>query len=126
MKFEINLNQFLQKCNSKDVISFGHENWLSVERIRSTISQALHNNVSNYMTKYILEILNFNNNQKNYGIIQSLFFQGTECEILKAGSQGWQKGKLKINVTLEFIPDEPEVEQSLLDDIRQAEINNNK
>ena len=46
------------------------------------------------------------------------FSQGEECEILRAGSPGWQKGKIKINVILEFIPDEPE-ETSPLDDVRQ-------
>ena len=58
-------------------------------------------------------------------ISKHLFEEGQECEILKAGSSGWQKGKLKINVTLEFIPDEPELEKSPLDDVRQ-EINSNQ
>jgi hypothetical protein len=29
------------------------------------------------------------------------------------------KGKLKINVTLKFIPDKPETPESILDDVRQ-------
>ena len=49
----------------------------------------------------------------------SWFYQGEECEILKAGSNGWQKGRLKINISLEFIPDEPEEIKSPLDDVRQ-------
>ena len=39
---------------------------------------------------------------------------GEECEILKANSSGWQKGKikLKVNVTLDFVPNEPEIKKS--------------
>lgn len=44
---------------------------------------------------------------------------GVKCEILKPGSKGWQKGKLRINVTLEFEPDEPSEPASPLDEIRQ-------
>jgi len=40
---------------------------------------------------------------------------GVEVEVLKVGSLGWQKGKLKVKVTVEFCPDEPE---SVLDEFR--------
>jgi len=57
-----------------------------------------------------------------------------DCRLLKVGSKGWQKGKLKIQVDkkilhlhqsnetqigLEFCPDEPTVPESPLDDLRQ-------
>lgn len=44
---------------------------------------------------------------------------GVECEVLSP-NKIWQKGKVKI--CLEFIPDEPEINemQSPLDDIRQS------
>ncbi len=57
-----------------------------------------------------------------------------ECKILKIGSKGWQKGKLRIQVDtkilysrqpntiqvgLEFCPDEPTVPESPLDHLRQ-------
>lgn len=55
--------------------------------------------------------------------------EGVECEVLKIGSPGWQKGKVKLRVTLEFYPDEPPLDcpensistpsDSPLDDIRQ-------
>ena len=58
------------------------------------------------------------------------FNNGTGCELLSPGAKGWQKGKVRIKVILEFCPDEPEVEEaapcseilqpeSSLDDIRQ-------
>ena len=54
-----------------------------------------------------------------------------DCQILKIGGKGWQKGKLKINVCispqgrnldkvcLEFCPDEQIEPESPLDDIRK-------
>ncbi|MBS9393578.1 MAG: hypothetical protein HEQ29_10680 [Dolichospermum sp. LBC05a] len=36
--------------------------------------------------------------------------KGVSCEILKPGKD-WKEGKVRIKVTLEFSPDEPEVEQ---------------
>lgn len=58
--------------------------------------------------------------------------EGIDCEILKIGSKGWQKGKLKIEVnrsfhsgqtqtSIKFCPDEPPEQKSPLDDIRQSE-----
>lgn len=57
-----------------------------------------------------------------------------DCQLLKVGSQGWQKGKLriqvdtkilfsrdsnKIHICIEFCPDEPTAPESPLDDLRQ-------
>jgi len=60
------------------------------------------------------------------------FGNGINCEILSPGAKGWQKGKVRFKVTLEFCPDEPEVAEvltsngldkgqsnSLLDDVRR-------
>ncbi len=56
------------------------------------------------------------------------------CQLLQVGSQGWQKGKLKIqmdtkilfpresnkiHIRIEFCPDEPTASESPLDDLRQ-------
>ncbi|MEG3439087.1 KGK domain-containing protein [Pannus brasiliensis CCIBt3594] len=59
--------------------------------------------------------------ESNYTL--DLIEEGVPCEILKANSSGWQKGKLKIRVSVEFYPDEPESIEpppSPLDDIRQS------
>jgi hypothetical protein len=49
------------------------------------------------------------------------FDEGIECEILKLRSGGWQKGKVRINleVSVEFFPDEPEIEETT--DIKEPE-----
>ncbi len=60
----------------------------------------------------------------------NLFVQGVDCQVLRFGRKGWQKGKVRIKVSVEFCPDEPDVEEkpasneitqpeSPLDDLRQ-------
>jgi hypothetical protein len=34
------------------------------------------------------------------------FREGMNCEVLHLGAKNWQKGKFKINVSIEFAPDE--------------------
>jgi hypothetical protein len=34
--------------------------------------------------------------------------EGIDCEILNLGAKSWKKGKVRINVIVEFCPDEPE------------------
>lgn len=47
----------------------------------------------------------------------ALFSNGLECEVLKPGTKGWQKGKVRIS--LQFCPDQTSESTSPLDDIRQ-------
>ncbi|MEG4045591.1 KGK domain-containing protein [Microcoleus sp. Pol17_C1] len=58
--------------------------------------------------------------------------EGIDCQVLKIGSKGWQKGRLQIKVKenlqsgetqvcIKFCPDEPPEQKSPLDDIRQSE-----
>ncbi|MGA9380612.1 MAG: KGK domain-containing protein [Phormidium sp.] len=67
------------------------------------------------------------------------FYTGIDCEILKPGAKNWQKGKVRIRVSLEFCPDEPEIEEeslsnqlgvdppeSPLDDLRRMMNDNSK
>ncbi|HEY9892856.1 MAG TPA: KGK domain-containing protein, partial [Candidatus Sericytochromatia bacterium] len=53
-----------------------------------------------------------------------------DCQFLKVGSKGWEKGKIRIKVSyefenniirvrLEFSPDEPPQPESPLDDLRE-------
>jgi KGK domain len=58
--------------------------------------------------------------------------EGIDCQVLKIGSKGWEKGKVQIEVnkniksgktqtSLKFCADEPLEQKSPLDDIRQSE-----
>jgi len=115
--FEVNSGEYLSQCDPKDVISFKSEKWMSISKIKNIITEGFRTQGITSVTSCVSENSIFNN-------IKVWFHQGEYCEILRANSKGWQKGKIKINITLEFIPDEPEEAKSLLDDVRQ-EININ-
>ena len=112
---QLDTNQYLSECDPKDVISFQNEKWISISKLNYFVYRALINSGITYMASYIKGDSDF----KNANNISSWFKQGENCEILRAGSNGWQKGKFKVNVILEFIPDEPEAIKSPLDDVRQ-------
>ena len=72
-----------------------------------------------------------------YKQVENWVNEGVYCETMKFDAKGWQKGKVKLKVTLEFCPDEPEFAEILasnepeiaqrespLDDIRRL-INEN-
>ena len=45
------------------------------------------------------------------GINSSTWIElGADCEILKTSDKGWKKGKLKVEITVKFYPDEPEID----------------
>ena len=47
-----------------------------------------------------------------------------DCEILSVGGKDWKKGKLKVELTVKFYPDEPEVQEVLTSnkqEVNQAE-----
>ena len=65
-----------------------------------------------------------------------LFGEGIAGKVLRFGSPAWQKGKIRVKITVEFGPDEPEVEEtadnnlleisppeSPLDDLRRQLLN---
>ncbi|MFB2835389.1 KGK domain-containing protein [Floridanema evergladense] len=58
---------------------------------------------------------------ENLVVTQKLFVDGLDAEALKVGAKGWQKGKIRVRVTLEFEPEEPETNEpeSPLDDLRR-------
>lgn len=113
-------NDYLTQCDPKDVISFNSENWFIISKFKDIVRRSFTQNGINTIINNISNNLRITNNS----YFNSLFNNDMDCEILKAGSQGWQKGKIRIKVTLEFIPDEPEPIESPLDDIRANTIAN--
>ncbi len=80
---------------------------------------------------YIKNLINIHEQIKSV-----LFGEGIAGQVLKFDSQGWQKGKIRVKITVEFCPDEPEVEEtpesnqleisppeSPLDDLRRQLLN---
>ena len=114
--FNLETNQYLKNCNSKDVISLNSKSLFYIHKLCDLVVSAFDisvaRNIANSITNKIGRVCNS----------QLWLEEGEKCEILKADSTtGWQAGKikLKIDVTLEFIPDEPELEKSPLDDVRE-------
>ncbi len=64
--------------------------------------------------------------------VEGWFEEGVDCEVLRLGAKSWQKGKVRLKISLEFCPDNPQPEEieasnetdanlseSSLDDLRQ-------
>lgn len=109
-----------KQCSENDVIEFSSGTY-RVQKLIETIPKIFLNVLApqlyERLQKAKISIPVKNSSYSNY------FTKGVDCEILKVGGDAWQKGKLKINVSIEFIPDEPETSPSELDSVRQ-EISN--
>ncbi|MEG4861831.1 MULTISPECIES: KGK domain-containing protein [unclassified Microcoleus] len=129
-------------CGNEDALSFGNA-MLKVEKLKETVNEVLpENGLGQTLNKLLREQnlnidIPFDARQKRLSS-ENWFGEGIDCEILRVGAQGWKKGKikLKLNVTIEFCPDEPEVEEtpennesetskpeSPLDDLRRQLLN---
>ncbi len=113
----------IEQCSENDVLEFSSGAYRLekvIEKIyeifRSSLAKQLHDLLKSHNINIDPGIHN-----GNYGYY--LWFDGgINCEILKVGAKDWQKGKVRLKVTLEFCPDEPEenIAKSPLDDIRQT------
>lgn len=133
------LNSYLQKCDENDVLSFGND-MIKFGQFKYVIKNSLspseprHSKVTTAINEH------FKSSGAKIDYAGSVIApNGIHCEILRIGSKGWQKGRIRVNVTLEFIPDEPEIEEiptneqseisepeSPLDDLRQLINQNNR
>ncbi len=99
-----------------DVIAFEIESIGKVSSLKELVEIFLISTMRNDDVKFLAE-----HGLKHLGDIDLLFKQGRPCEVLKVGAKSWQKEKVRIQVNIEFIPDEPERKkaESTLDDLRQ-------
>jgi hypothetical protein len=116
-----------ENCNQHEALSF-KDNVFKVSKLQETLKTVFCNDLANVLREklksYGVDINpgGYMSGNKFYSYTYSKFFQeGIECEILKFNSEEWQKGKMKIKVTLEFCPDEPDIKEpeSPLDDLRR-------
>jgi hypothetical protein len=112
----------------------------TVDRLKELSNQAIINKLNYSMNggisnKYSTSALDFFSSlslgEQKISFSEIQFNYLKDCQILKIGGKGWQKGKLKINicispnainpdkVCLEFCPDEQIEPESPLDDIRK-------
>lgn len=130
-------NSFLPDCGDDDVLQFRSE-MLRVGKVRKAVQNAFDDEVAQTLSDSLKsqgvniapesQIIN-----DEIHIFHWLWFrEGIDCELLKIGAKGWQKGKVRIRLTLEFCPDDSEVagtvasndpeiapSESPLDDIRR-------
>ncbi|MDJ0737988.1 MAG: KGK domain-containing protein [Nostocaceae cyanobacterium] len=120
-----------------DVILLG-KNAFQVSRFKELLHQQIQCNLQQYVHEYnnsetgfsILDLLNLISlKQHNLILSEIQHHYVTNCQILKVYSQGWQTGKLKIEIRIstlqshlnqidfEFYPDESTEYESLLEDI---------
>jgi hypothetical protein len=121
-------SQDLKNFDRKDIIAFESQ-LFKVEQLFEDVKAAFNSNDVGYSLYHALKHQQVPINARDFSSAYQKehnewwFSEGGECEILRPGSQGWQKGKIRIRLkaTLEFCPDEPETNQegSPLDDIRQ-------
>ncbi|MBE9209347.1 KGK domain protein [Nostoc sp. LEGE 06077] len=116
----------LENCNPDDALSV-KDKVFKIVQIKEGITKVfcgdLATTIYNSLNSYGIQIepdgyLVGNRYYKQY---QKWFTEGIDCEILKLNAKAWQAGKLRIKVTLEFIPDKPEITEpeSPLDDLRR-------
>ena len=134
-------NSFLQNFGNDDVVCSA-STMFKVIKLKEAMKKAFRGSVQIALNE-VLKSEEIEINKKFYDSNQrsnrtkDWLSEGVDCEILKIGAKGWKKGKLRISVSLDFCPDEPDVEETLgnnqpeinqtespLDDIRQM-INEN-
>jgi len=120
--------QDLKNFDPKDIIAF-ESKVFKVEQLFKAIQESLNSSEVGAFwhralqrQKIPISTGSFSNAHQE-GKSEWWFSEGGICEVLRPGSQGWRKGKIRIRLkaVLEFCPEEAEAnqEESPLDDIRQ-------
>lgn len=119
MKFDFDM----QKFGDNDVISFA-EQMTKVGKFKEALNSAI-TNLGNELVEWfesqqIKGTKIYDGSRRDF-TNWKWFTEGKNCEILKIGAKGWQKGKIRLRVILEFEPEEPETNEpeSPLDDLRR-------
>ncbi|MBD1886200.1 KGK domain-containing protein [Microcoleus vaginatus] len=120
IRLDINMEDKLDfhNCGNEDALSFGNA-MLKVEKLKETVNRVLPENglgqtLNQFLSQQALNIDVPLTTDQTRRLYENWFGEGIDCEILRVGASGWKKGKikLKLNVTIEFCPDEPEVEET--------------
>lgn len=97
------MNSEFEPLNHSDVVSTNFDTFSNFEMSNT------------FKVVELLEVIKAYSNVD--GNESALFSEGLDCEVLKPGAKGWQKGKVRIS--LQFCPDQTSESTSPLDDIRQ-------
>ncbi|MFL9458492.1 MULTISPECIES: KGK domain-containing protein [Nostocales] len=117
------MNDEFETLESGEIVSLNHQKIARHLNLPSNGFPDLHMRVEQ-IQELIVKKINITDNRG-----QSLFDEGIICEVMKFEAKGWQQGKVRARLFLEFCPNEPEpsfeaeikpVEpESPLDDLRQ-------
>ena len=88
-------NSYLQNCGNDDVLSFD-DAMFKVGKFKDAVEYAFTD------PRYLQESFYYALQEKKVATLSSrqLLVEGLDGEILKIGVKGWQKGKLRIRVTV--------------------------
>ncbi len=114
-------NPYLLEYGDDDVLSLASGDMFKIGKFREALKFACtdQNKIPSYLPSFLSE-----KGIKLSGgasATKAILEDGVDGEVLRIGAKGWQKGKWRIKVSLEFYPDEPDISEpeSPLDDIRQ-------
>lgn len=121
---------YLESLGEEDIISFNNQ-MTKFGQVKQALTWALDRKIGDPLVESlesqgvqgirIYESVSWARGRRMQDANWKWFTEGKDCEILRIGAKGWQKGKIKIKVSVEFEPDEPEISEpeSPLDDLRQ-------
>jgi hypothetical protein len=108
-------------CNDDDVLGFGDDTY-KVGRFRKAVDKAFGNTIGNQLSSLLnssqgIKISNAILAPQGVNELYTRWFdKGINCEILKLGSESWQKGKVRIQISIEFYVEESEIPENLNND----------
>ena len=107
----------LQGLAENDVVDFNGDTY-RVQKIINSLSEKVRNQLG-YSLKNQLSHQGIKIHQH-----ESCFNSGMDCQVLRVDQPNWKKGKFKLHISMEFIPEDSEPEnKSELDAVRET-INN--
>lgn len=112
-------NSYLSEYSDDDVLSFASGQMFKVGKFREAVKFAF--TEQNRLPTSLTNALNEKGVSVGLSNTKPMLEQGVDGEVLRIGAKGWQKGKIRIRISVEFCPDEMEIAQteSPLDDLRQ-------
>lgn len=109
-------DSYLAEFSDDDVLSFSYNAQpvlYKVGKFRKAVREAFHEyqQISTALTEFLkfkgLHIdIGESSLHRNIDNHTRWFDDGVKCELLNIGAQGWQKGKIKVRVIVEFLPED--------------------
>ncbi|MBD2667339.1 hypothetical protein B6N60_04731 [Richelia sinica FACHB-800] len=124
---KIECSDELEYCNDDDVLDLGDSFLCRLGRFKQEVITAIGEWLPGLINEKLknkgieVKYLVKSENPKRPTWCHANWREDVPCQILKINSSGWQKGKFRIKVSIEFELDKPENEpsESPLDDLRR-------